>query len=403
MTAFALAFGLIVTAFIAALFLAMPAIVERTLPLGVSVPQSRVDDPVVRSSVRLFRWLIVAGWVVCAALGVGLAMVRPDLALAISPILFVLIAAVVYVTVRQRIVIAKREGDWYGGAPVSRAAVAGTASAVVAADSTTAPARSRSRGHPQVGWLVSSLIVLSAVAAVGVAVYPSLPATIPTHWNGAGQVDQTAPKSIWSVFTLVLVPAGTVVLMYALSWLVVVAPVRSVPSDTPEQAEARAGVQRHLATTGLGMVSLALAVGLGITAIPTWLAPRSPAVILGTIAVALVLILGTVVVIIVRYAVGMSRVRSPRPAAVSTRPWPVGRPRQEPGGTSAVDAPDDDRYWKLGGIYVNRHDRAVFVQKRFGVGWTINFGSVGGMVFGAAIVLIVAVPLVISLVSSATH
>lgn len=36
---------------------------------------------------------------------------------------------------------------------------------------------------------------------------------------------------------------------------------------------------------------------------------------------------------------------------------------------------DEDRYWKLGVFYVNRQDPSIFVEKRFGVGWTINFAN----------------------------
>ena len=36
---------------------------------------------------------------------------------------------------------------------------------------------------------------------------------------------------------------------------------------------------------------------------------------------------------------------------------------------------DDDKYWKLGSIYVNKEDPSLFVDKRFGVGLTLNFGN----------------------------
>ena len=36
---------------------------------------------------------------------------------------------------------------------------------------------------------------------------------------------------------------------------------------------------------------------------------------------------------------------------------------------------DDDQYWKLGSIYVNKEDPSLFVDKRFGVGLTLNFGN----------------------------
>jgi uncharacterized membrane protein len=34
---------------------------------------------------------------------------------------------------------------------------------------------------------------------------------------------------------------------------------------------------------------------------------------------------------------------------------------------------DDDRFWKLGQFYFNPADPAVFVEKRFGLGYTCNF------------------------------
>src|SRR6266705_6254170 len=35
---------------------------------------------------------------------------------------------------------------------------------------------------------------------------------------------------------------------------------------------------------------------------------------------------------------------------------------------------DDDRYWYAGFFYNNPDDPAVFVPKRYGLGWTLNFG-----------------------------
>src|SRR5690606_7946646 len=36
---------------------------------------------------------------------------------------------------------------------------------------------------------------------------------------------------------------------------------------------------------------------------------------------------------------------------------------------------DDDSHWVGGLFYFNRNDPSIFVEKRFGVGWTINFGN----------------------------
>jgi uncharacterized membrane protein len=36
---------------------------------------------------------------------------------------------------------------------------------------------------------------------------------------------------------------------------------------------------------------------------------------------------------------------------------------------------DDDQFWKFGMIYYNKNDPSIFVEKRFGVGFTINFAN----------------------------
>jgi uncharacterized membrane protein len=65
----------------------------------------------------------------------------------------------------------------------------------------------------------------------------------------------------------------------------------------------------------------------------------------------------------------------------------------------AADAPPtgrlDDKYWILGSIYVNRADPSFFVERRVGVGWTLNFGNPRVV---ALFVVILAIPLLLPFV-----
>ncbi|MGL5820623.1 MAG: DUF5808 domain-containing protein [Sarcina sp.] len=47
----------------------------------------------------------------------------------------------------------------------------------------------------------------------------------------------------------------------------------------------------------------------------------------------------------------------------------------------SVTFKDDDSCWKLGIIYYNKNNPSVFVEKRSGMGVTINAGTTGGMIF----------------------
>ena len=63
--------------------------------------------------------------------------------------------------------------------------------------------------------------------------------------------------------------------------------------------------------------------------------------------------------------------------------------------TSAVFR-DDDRYWYADIFYNNPDDPAVFVPKRFGLGWTVNFGNPRGKLFLIGTLLLPLVLLILN-------
>lgn len=59
----------------------------------------------------------------------------------------------------------------------------------------------------------------------------------------------------------------------------------------------------------------------------------------------------------------------------------------------------NDRYWKLGAFYVNPQDPSFLVERRFGVGWTLNLGNPRGLlVIGLLLAVVILTPLLIRLV-----
>jgi uncharacterized membrane protein len=71
-------------------------------------------------------------------------------------------------------------------------------------------------------------------------------------------------------------------------------------------------------------------------------------------------------------------------------------------GRSDAGFRDDDRYWSGGLFYNNPDDPAMFVPKRFGLGWTLNFGHPRARQFlitmlVLVLVLVVVPPLAVAL------
>jgi uncharacterized membrane protein len=122
-----------------------------------------------------------------------------------------------------------------------------------------------------------------------------------------------------------------------------------------------------------------------------WLAPPAVATRTGLV-VTLVLIFATLAVAVARYR----RIARPAPAVgpASGAPTPPRSPRPA--------APDDDTRWKGGIIYVNRDDPAIWVPRRFGMGWTINLGRPVGIAIGILTILVI-VGIVVTVLLTAAH
>ena len=62
--------------------------------------------------------------------------------------------------------------------------------------------------------------------------------------------------------------------------------------------------------------------------------------------------------------------------------------------TASYANKDDDDFYKLGVFYYNPNDPSIFVEKRFGIGWSLNFGNKVAMIF---LVLILIATLAITI------
>jgi uncharacterized membrane protein len=133
----------------------------------------------------------------------------------------------------------------------------------------------------------------------------------------------------------------------------------------------------------LGQIAFMIALEFAFVAVVGWLAPDSPTAILLLTLLLPMILLALIVLFVVRYRRATVAARAGVPVAAGSA--------GSAGGTDGprAEAPDDDRFWKAGSIYVNPADPALFVPKRFGVGWTVNLGHPGGIALGAVVLLIV--------------
>jgi uncharacterized membrane protein len=194
------------------------------------------------------------------------------------------------------------------------------------------------------------VLVVAAMAVLGVLRYPDLPDTLPVHFSG-GTPDRFAPKSVGSAFGIVFVQAVLTVILCVSGVLVFRGPADVDPARPAASARAHRKFVRRLGTALIGLATL-IDLGLSAAAWATWDAAPDAGLLLpltiGPVAVGVALLV----------AVVAGRDRGP-----------------EPGEHTGLTHRDDDGNWIGGVLYRNADDPSWFVARRFGVGWTVNIGN----------------------------
>lgn len=338
-----------------------PLLTPKTVQFGVRVPAERAADPVVAEARRTY-WIGTVAVTVVAAL-VGLFVGSPGAA-AVAAVAVELVGSVaVYLVARSHIASAKQDGRWFDGR-----------TQVTVTDTTL---RTRPEPFPWL-WTLPAVAIAVGTAVVGAVRYPHMPERLVSHYDGGGHPTSYTDKTFGSAFVLVFVQIGTTALIVTLTRIT----ARSKAALDAQDPRAAERHRRFVAAMARCLLVLAAAVDLSMffASLAMWKVIGST----GTFPVLLIapILLATVglVVVTVRVGQGGSRLRLDGDSDGARG-----------SGTGTVNR-DDDRFWKLGLIYVNHEDPAVFVQKRFGVGWTVNFArpaAVGMLVGILAIVLLV--------------
>ncbi|MEZ0106084.1 putative membrane protein [Catenulispora sp. EB89] len=349
------------------LSLLTPALTPRTVQFGVRVPAERAGDPVVAAARRTYRGGIGAVTVVAVLVGLFVGAVGAAVA---GAVLVELVGSVaVYLVARSQIATAKQDGRWFEGR-----------TQITVTDTTL---RTRPEPFPWL-WTLPAVAVTVGTAIVGAIRYPHLPDRLVSHYDAGGHPTSYTAKTFVSAFGLVGVQVGITVLIVALAW-VTARGKAALDAQDPHAAERH---RRFVAAMTRCLLALAAASDLSMffAALAMWTVMGStgffPVLLIAPIAVATV----ALVVVTVRVGQGGSRLRV----------------EGEGGGDGGRDGSrgdavnrDDDRYWKLGLLYYNHDDPSVFVPKRFGVGWTINFARPAGT---GMIVGLLLIPIVLPLI-----
>lgn len=123
-------------------------------------------------------------------------------------------------------------------------------------------------------WFIPSFLLLLATAGIGAALYPGMPHPVPVHWNGAGEADEFAAKSVLAVFSPLMIGTGTVAFLWLLHRFLPASSLQMGGQDAA-LAEANAEAGRQI----LAAITPAMSVLFSWLSIQGWLGLTGAAVV----------------------------------------------------------------------------------------------------------------------------
>ena len=353
---------LILVAFIPLVGLTM-ALTPRLQPRGevfsVSVPTSAWDDPRIRRLMNRYVAIVIAATVLFTVAALALCLMgNAEASLAVVVVASLALMVIGYGLIlryRAKVQGLKRACGW---AAQSQQHVATIGEGVEQAPRPISLAWN---------WLYVPLVALTAaVVAVG---YGSMPAAVPMHVDVSGNVTDMAPKSpMVAAFPVALEVFLAAVFAFC-HWMVLRSK-KGLDPGRPASSSWAYGMFAYAQTAFLLVMGLACTAvcGLGMALAMIGIVSMGVAVAV-IIGVALLCVVGDLIVG-VKYGQSGSRVF-----------------RMEASDTLLSD---DDRFWKLGMLYCNPDDASLFLPKRSGIGWTVNWGRPAVWALVVALVLFVA-------------
>jgi uncharacterized membrane protein len=232
------------------------------------------------------------------------------------------------------------------------------------------------------GWVLQAgpFAALAGAALYLRSRWASLPERFPIHWGFDGRPNGWATRSVAGVYGPLLIAAAVAASIALCAGLLQRRPRRSHYAGLPAAAERR--FRRATLWTLLATEYLLAMVSIWVSQLP--LAAAAPGGTPGPppLAPLVALVLAFVVIItavLVRAGKGLTSAAHQRP------------------GAGPIDDGSPDRYWKAGIFYVNPDDPAIFVVKRLGLGYTLNFAHpVAWLVLCLALLAPLAVALWVS-------
>lgn len=342
-----------------------PHVLRKTTVFGISIPEPFIDDRQLTNFKKKYSLFIAFIQIplvtVLVIIAFSLNEIQQSILMIGGLFLYLAVSMGIYLKLHYEVKRYKEQQGWEEQVTVVRVS------------SFETKFNKNERLFPHRLFIPSFLITIGLTIWL-IYIYPQLPDVIPTHWGINGQPDAWSNKSFFSAFSLVFILLFTQVLMYGLSY-------GTFNSSVQVKAQNSAlSLQREHETRKLTAEIMAI-FNLITTLFLVFIDVKSNLGILSTdntlsmaysLPVFLILTFGTVY-----YYMKRSKAINEQFKELD----------------SLESSPSDDQYWKWGLFYYNKDNPDLFIEKKFGVGWSVNFARPGIWIFLFIVIVLPLLPM----------
>lgn len=335
-------------------------VTQRNIQLGVRIPRDRETDPAIGKVRREFHKTLLAGSLAIFLLtyAIPVFLGYQDITV-ISMTLEIVFTHFNYYLAFRKLHRLKVDQGWYDGANESIGAV-----------------------YPEYGmirkvvrssyFIFPAVALLAAAIFIGVSGYPHFPPYIPGRFSMNGVPTQYIPKTYYNIFSITILQAAFTLIFFFIGYAIIKTRQEIDVSRPYTTYEQQTRFKEYYRDAIYSFCSL-LGITFFLISVRKW---EYPALQIASYFYILPLILAYILIISTPITMGQlgSRLK-------------IAGDGKENTGTSNQD---DDRNWKVGMFYYNPRDPALVVARRFGIGWTLNFGNpISWFISGGAFLLFV--------------
>lgn len=357
---------LLITLFIIVIQAIVPYLLKPTIVFGVTVPTNHTKNSTLTTYKRLYALitavlgviLIVAFTIWALASGAR----EENIVLSGVAIQFAILfgSMTLYFILHVKTSRLKKDNQW--GSDLKQVRI------------TDIAVRTADEMLPWYIYLVPIIITIGTFAYTATQ-YPNLPDLIPTHWGIDGKPDAFSQKTPFSVVALPLILLIMQGMMLGINELTKKSGIRINATNKKKSRAQQLSFRKYTSWFLFATVLL-------MTILFTFFQLSTIHANLGNPALLLALPLGFLIITFILTGIYAFRVGQ------GGSRLEVNIADEEVEGITNYD---DDQFWKAGIFYINKNDPSIFVEKRFGVGWTLNLGQPLGyiVIFGPIFVILI--------------